>query len=110
MAITSGATFARSHGVASLGNRAVFAWADDRDGNFEIYAKVLGLDLLDVEPRRRLTSDPGDSTNPLLSLSDQGSIGIIFDDTETVRGTLLHEPLVRSRHYRLSKGLHVQQR
>ncbi len=78
--LTSGAQFARSHDVVSLGDRVILAWADDFDGNYEIYAKVLDRNLVELEPRRRLTDDPADTSGPLLSLSDQGSIGILFDD------------------------------
>lgn len=79
-AITSGATFARSHSLLSLGDRALLVWSDDRDGNFELYAKVIGADLLDIEPRRRLTHDPAYSLSPTLAWSDQGTIGVLFDD------------------------------
>lgn len=81
--LTSGAQFARSHDVVSLGDRVILAWSDDFDGNYEIYAKVLDRNLAELEPRRRLTDEPADSVGPLLALSDQGSIGILFDDRRT---------------------------
>ena len=78
--LTSGANFAHSHAVLSLGDRALLVWADDADGNYELYGKVLGLDLSDIEPRTRLTDDPADSLFPALAISETGRVGILFDD------------------------------
>jgi hypothetical protein len=78
--LTSGANFAHSHAVLSLGDRALLVWADDADGNYELYAKVLGLDLADIEPRTRLTDDPADSLLPSVAISEMGKVGILFDD------------------------------
>lgn len=81
--LTSGAMFAHSHAVLSLGDRALLVWADDADGNYEIYAKVIGLDLADIEPRTRLTAAAYDSINPFLAVTETGSVGILFDDKRT---------------------------
>ena len=78
--LTSGATFAHSHTVLSLGDRALLVWADDADGNYELYAKVIGLDLVDIEPRTRLTAAEYDSINPFVAVTETGSVGILFDD------------------------------
>jgi len=79
-AITAGATFARSHHTVSLGDRFVLLWVDDLDGNFELYAKVLGVDLGELEPRVRLTDDPADTLSPYGVLGDSGRLGVLFDD------------------------------
>jgi hypothetical protein len=79
-ALTSGARFARSETLVSLGDRVVLVWADDLDGNYELYAKTLGLDLSEITPRARLTSDPADSLGPFGVLGPRGQIGVVFDD------------------------------
>lgn len=79
-AITSGATYARSHDTLSLGDRFLLLWSDDYYGNYEISAKVLDLGLFEVEPRRRLTSDDYDSLGIEAVLGDAGRVGLLFDD------------------------------
>lgn len=84
--LTSGATLARTHAVLSLGDRVLLVWADDADDlggaelNYELYAKVLSLELEELEPRTRLTSDAAETVRPALALSDGGRVGILFDD------------------------------
>jgi hypothetical protein len=82
-ALTWGAQFARTQSTLSLGDRAVLVWADDYDGNYEIYAKVIGADLSEIEPRTRLTFDGADSYNPTLALSDDGHLGLVYDDKQS---------------------------
>jgi len=80
-ALTSGAMFAHSHAVLSLGDRALLVWAEYADdANYELYAKVIGLDLVDIEPRTRLTNAQYDSINPFLAITEGGNVGILFDD------------------------------
>jgi hypothetical protein len=79
-AITFGATHARSHDTLSLGDRMLILWADDFDGNYEIYAQVLSVDLGELEPRFRLTYDDADTVNPQAALGDFGRVGVLFDD------------------------------
>ena len=74
------AGYARSHDTISLGNRVILVWSDYEAGNFELYAKVLGPDLEEFEPRLRLTSDSSQSLNPALALGDLGRLGVFFDD------------------------------
>lgn len=78
--LTFGADHARSHATYSLGDRILLVWADDFVGNYELYAKVLSLDLTDLESRRRLTDDPADTIAPRVALGDAGRIGVVFDD------------------------------
>ncbi len=78
--LTWGATYARSHATLSLGDRVLLAWADDFDGNYELYAKVIGLDLGDLEPRVRLTQSDADTILPSLALGTDGKVGVLFDD------------------------------
>jgi hypothetical protein len=80
IALTEGARYARSHATVSLGDRVLLAWADDYDGNYELYAKVVGLDLGDVEPRTRLTEDAADTISASAALGGQGALGLAFDD------------------------------
>src|SRR5690606_20427446 len=79
-AITTGATFARSHDTLSLGDRFVVLWADDYYGNYELSAAVLDLGLTELEPRRRLTESEYDTIGVEAALGDGGRIGVLFDD------------------------------
>lgn len=78
--LTSGAMFARGHHTVSLGDRFLLFWIDDQDGNYELYAKVIGADLSELESRVRLTEDMSDTDNPAATLGDNGRVGVIFDD------------------------------
>lgn len=78
--ITFGAEHARSHATYSLGDRVLLVWADDLEGNYELYAKVLSLELTDLESRQKLTNDPADTLAPRVALGDDGRIGVVFDD------------------------------
>jgi hypothetical protein len=77
--VTFGAQFARTHTTLSLGDRLVMVWADDFDGNYELYAQVLGSSLEVIEPRFRLTYDGVQSVGPVAALSEDGVLGVLFD-------------------------------
>lgn len=81
--LTEGARFARSHDALVLDDRLLVVWADDRDGNYELYSQVLASDLSVLSPRRRLTRDPADSVGPSISRGPNGTIGIAFTDYRT---------------------------
>lgn len=78
--LTTGATYQRSHGILSLGDRILLVWSDTLAGNYELYAKVLDLQLEELEPRRRLTEAEGDTLGAELALGDAGQVGVLFDD------------------------------
>src|SRR5690606_9259405 len=65
--VTEAAGFAKTPSLLSLGDRALMAWSDQRDENFEIYAKHLSLELEELTPRQRLSNDPAQSLYPLMS-------------------------------------------
>jgi hypothetical protein len=77
--VTSGGKFARTHTTVSLGDRFVLIWADYLTGNYELYGEVLGSNLEVIEPRTQLTFDPLETVGPTASLSEDGSLGIVFD-------------------------------
>lgn len=79
-AITSGASYARSHDTLSLGDRFLLTWSDDYYGNYEVSAQVLDLGLGEVEPRRRLTSEDYDTIGVESALGDSGRVGLLLDD------------------------------
>jgi hypothetical protein len=83
--LTDGAPHATTPAVLSLGDRALLVWADDRDGNYELYAMVIGLDLNQIEPRTRLTAAEYDSIEPYLAMTETGRVGIMFDDKRTTK-------------------------
>jgi hypothetical protein len=76
-----GARFARTHDALSLGDRLLMMWADDLEGNYEIYWQVLGPDLTVREPRARLTFNSSDSKAPTLAAGPDGKIGVVFEDS-----------------------------
>lgn len=81
--VTEAAGFAKTPSLLSLGDRALMAWSDQRDENFEIYAKHLSLELEELTPRQRLSNDPAQSLYPLMSFGPEGEIGVVFDDRRT---------------------------
>jgi len=81
--LTGGPGPVQTHAVLSLGDRVLLAWADYSPGNYEIFAKVIGLDLLDIEPATRLTDAEYSSIEPYLAITDTGQVGVQFDDTRT---------------------------
>lgn len=81
--LTTGANFARTHHTLSFGDRALLVWADDFDGNYEVYGKVIGADLVEIEPRVRLSFSDADSYNPSVALGADGRVALVFDDRRT---------------------------
>lgn len=78
--ITSGARFARTHAALSLGDRVLVVWADDRDGNYELYSQVFSPQLAPLTRPQRLSFDPADTLSPALAVGPNGDIGVLFDD------------------------------
>ncbi|HEY3664647.1 MAG TPA: hypothetical protein VGL19_01560, partial [Polyangiaceae bacterium] len=81
--ITTGATIARSFSLLSLGDRVFMTWADNHDGNFEIYWQILGPNLEVLAPRTRLTFTPSDSFFPAPAFGPKGDVGVLFVDLQT---------------------------
>jgi Putative metal-binding motif len=78
--ITAGATFARTFSLVSLGDRLVLVWADDHDGNYEVYQQILDQNLNVLNPRNRLTFTPTDTVSPIAALGPDGDLGVLYDD------------------------------
>lgn len=78
--LTEGARFARTHHALTLGDRLLVVWADDLDGNYELYSQVLSPDLTVIRGRERLTHDAADTLGPLISRGPEGQIGVAFSD------------------------------
>lgn len=79
-AVTTGASFARSPALIGLGDRALLVWADDADGNYELYGKMLDLGLGELNPRTRITFDPADTLDPIPAFGPEGDVGVVFTD------------------------------
>ena len=78
--LTTGATFARTFALLSLGDRALLVWADDHDGNYELYQEILDTGFKVVSPRQRLTFTPTDSLGPSIAFGPGGDLGVLYDD------------------------------
>ena len=78
--LTFGASFARTQSLLALGDRLLLTWADDRDGNYEIYSKMLDLNLTDLSPRQRITFDASDTLSPRTAFGPDGDVGVLFED------------------------------
>ena len=81
--VTEGATFARSFSVLSLGDRVILVWADDHDGNYELYLQILDKDLNVQSPRRRLSFTSANTLSPVIALGPSGDLGVLYDDWQT---------------------------
>lgn len=81
--VTSGATFARSFSAVSLGDRVILVWADDHDGNYELYLQILDANLNVLNPRTRLSFTPSETLSPVAALGPNGDLGVLFDDLES---------------------------
>jgi Putative metal-binding motif/Dictyostelium (slime mold) repeat len=78
--LTAGANFARTFALLSLGDRALLVWADDHDGNYELYQEIFDSSLNVVSPRQRLTFTMTDSLGPSIAFGPSGDLGVLYDD------------------------------
>ncbi|MES1177211.1 MAG: MopE-related protein [Myxococcales bacterium] len=82
-ALTTGATFARTFALLSLGDRALLVWVDNHDGNYELYQEILDSSLNVVSPRQRLTFTMTDTLGPSIAFGPSGDLGVLYDDSLT---------------------------
>jgi len=78
--LTTGASFARTQWLLPLGDRVLLIWADDHDGNYELYSQMLSNELDVISPRQRITFDSSDTVSPIATFGPQGDVGVLFDD------------------------------
>ena len=81
--LTSGAKFARTQWMLPLGDRMLLLWADDHDGNYELYTQMMSNQLEVISPRKRVTNDPSDTVAPVAVFGPEGDVGVLFDDRRT---------------------------
>ena len=76
----------RDASLIALGDRVLFLYADDRDGNsgFELYARTLWADLGNLGPPVRVTHAAGESIDPHGAFATDGTVLVLFRDD---RGT-----------------------
>jgi len=82
-ALTSAANFARDFYLLSLGDRVLMIWADDHDGNYDLYWQMLDSNLKTTTARTRLTTTAADSLAPVAALGPSGDIGVLYDDWQS---------------------------
>jgi hypothetical protein len=68
--------------LAAFGEGFAAAWHDTRDGNAEIYMRLLDAAGRPDGPERRLTADPADSYEPDIAAVDSNSIAIAWYDKD----------------------------
>ncbi|MBK7580988.1 MAG: hypothetical protein IPI67_12345 [Myxococcales bacterium] len=78
--LTTGAQFARTQWLLPLGDRVLLLWADDHDGNYELYSQMLSNELEVISPRKRITNDASDTVSPMAVFGPAGDVGVVFDD------------------------------
>ena len=80
-AITGGATFARSLGLLSFGDRFLLLWADDHDkpGLYQLSMQFFAPDLTPLATRLRVTTTAEDTLAPALSFGPSG-VGVLYED------------------------------
>ncbi len=68
--------------VLPLGDRSLFIYSDDRDGNdgYELYSRMVDQQLAPIGPEQRLTNAPRDSIDPIATFGADGNVGILFRD------------------------------
>ena len=81
--VTTGATFARTFSAVSLGDRVLLVWADDFDGNYELYLQILDAELNVLTPRTRLSFTNADTLSPVAALGPNGDLGVLYDDWQS---------------------------
>jgi hypothetical protein len=79
-AVTAPASFARSQAVVSLGDRLLIAWAEEQNGSFDLFSKMLTKDLTDQSPPELVASGDSDSIGPALALGAFGAAAMVFSD------------------------------
>jgi len=79
-AVTNGATFARTFSAVSLGDRVILVWADDHDGNYQLYLQLLDANLNVLSSRTRLTFTASDTLSPVAALGPSGDLGVLYND------------------------------
>lgn len=82
-AVSGVAPFARSSSIVPLGDRLLFAWAEERNDSYDIYTKMLSSDLQDLSVAEVVTSGSSDALDPGLALGPTGVAGLIYVDDKT---------------------------
>jgi len=78
--LTFGAQFARSKTWLPLGDRLLLIWAADYGAGYDLYSKMLTLDLEEATPREQMTGTTSDSVSPVAVFGPDGDVGILFRD------------------------------
>jgi hypothetical protein len=78
--LARGARFLRGHSELSFGDRLLLVWADDTNGNYDLFFQFFAPDLSSLGPRTALTQNDADSFAPSVGVASDGSVGVAFDD------------------------------
>ncbi len=78
--LTFGAQFARSKTWLALGDRLLLVWGADYGTGYDLFSKMLTLDLDQATARVQVTRTATDSVSPLAVFGPQGDVGILFRD------------------------------
>jgi len=96
--LTNDSAVSRQPDIAVSGNHTYVVWSDSRDGNYEIYYKMLDSGSVAVSDTR-LTSTGASSTTPAVAVDSADNIHVIWREGDNIYylkadsgGTLLISP------------------
>jgi hypothetical protein len=78
--MTTGAAHARGNSTYSYGDRFVMVWADDRTGNYQLYAQTFDKKLSPISQLLRLTNTNSLTLDAALAPSSDGGLGVLYSD------------------------------
>jgi hypothetical protein len=70
----------RGHATYSYGDRFVMVWADDQEGNYQLYAQTFDKKLAPVSPILRVTNTTTDTVGPAIAPASDGAMGVLYTD------------------------------
>ena len=79
--ITFDAKFARTKTWLPLGDRMLLIWGADYGEGYDLYTKMLTLDLDNAGSRVPITSTGTDSVSPMAVFGPEGDVGVLFRDS-----------------------------
>ncbi len=74
-------------------DQVVVAWAEMRDGNWDLYARTFHPSKASWDKPRRLTTDPGADTDPVLATTSNGRVMVAWQAWREGQADILLAPI-----------------